>query len=128
MGKSKGLLLLVVGAMFLAGCIIPSYISYDGLVREPKDEQFHVRIYEENELDGITYEIIGEVSIEGCSCELEKMFAGLKEKVKKVGGEGIIQLSITGGIGGRISSDNYLISGKVIVLSDEKKTKDMVDK
>ena len=120
MGTLKELFLLVMGAMFLAGCIIPSYISYDGLIREPKDEQFLVMIYEENQLDGMRYQIIGEVSIEGCSCELEKMFAGLKEKVKKVGGEGIIQLRITGGIGGRISSDNYFISGQVIVLSDER--------
>ena len=64
--------------------------------------------------------IIGEISVEGCSCEIEKMLKEIKDKVRQEGGEAIIDLSLGDGVGGRISTDMYLISGKVIVFIKNK--------
>jgi CO dehydrogenase nickel-insertion accessory protein CooC1 len=77
-------------------------------------------VYNQEQLNSDEYKIIGEISVEGCSCEIEKMLKEIKDKVRQKGGEAIIDLSLGDGVGGRISTDMYLISGKVIVFIKNK--------
>ncbi len=79
-----------------------------------------VKVYNQDQLNVSDYKIIGEISVEGCSCEIEKMLKEIKNTVKEVGGEAIMDLSLDEGVGGKISSDTYLISGKVIVFIKNK--------
>ena len=79
-----------------------------------------VKVYNREQLIENDYEIIGKISAEGCSCEIEKMLKEIKNKVKKEGGEAIIDLSLGDGIGGKISTDTYIISGKVIIFVKNK--------
>jgi len=111
---------LLISVIALCGCITPNYIQYDYSSREPKDENFVVKVYNQEQLNVNDYKIIGEISVEGCSCEIEKMLKEIKDTVKEVGGEAIIDLSLGDGVGGRISTDTYLISGKVIVFIKNK--------
>ena len=48
------------------------------------------------------------------------MLKEIKNKVKKEGGEAIIDLNLGDGIGGKISTDTYIISGKVIIFVKNK--------
>ena len=111
---------LLVSVIAFCGCITPNYIQYDYSSRESKDENFVVKVYNQEQLNVNDYKIIGEISVEGCSCEIEKMLKEIKDTVKEVGGEAIIDLSLGDGVGGRISTDTYLISGKVIVFIKNK--------
>jgi hypothetical protein len=120
MGKLKYLSILVLINIVFTSCIVPSYISYEDTRRERKDENFVVKVYSQEQLNVNDYKIIGEISVEGCSCEIEKMLKEIKDTVKEVGGEAIIDLSLGDGVGGRISTDTYLISGKVIVFIKNK--------
>ena len=113
-------LLFFFSIMVLFGCITPEYIPYYNSSRESKEENFVVKVYNREQLIGNDYEIVGEISVEGCSCEIEKMLNEIKNKVKKEGGEAIIDLSLSEGIGGRISTDTYIISGKVIIFLKNK--------
>ena len=79
-----------------------------------------VKVYNREQLIENDYKIIGKISVEGCSCEIEKMLKEIKNKVKKEGGEAIIDLSLSDGIGGKISTDTYIISGKVIIFVKNK--------
>ena len=107
---------LLTSIIVLYGCITPNYIPYDDSSRESKDENFEVKVYTQEQLNVNDYEIIGEISVEGCSCEIEKMLKEIKNKVRQEGGDAIIDLNLGDGVGGRISTDTYLISGKVIVF------------
>lgn len=107
---------LLTSIIVLHGCITPNYIPYDDSSRESKDENFEVKVYTQEQLNVNDYEIIGEISVEGCSCEIEKMLKEIKDKVRQEGGDALIDLSLGDGEGGRISTDTYLISGKVIVF------------
>ncbi|MDA0736290.1 MAG: hypothetical protein O3C06_05910 [Bacteroidetes bacterium] len=100
--------------------MVPSYTSYDDTRRVPKDENFEVKVYNQEQLSVNYYKIIGEISVEGCSCEIEKMLKEIKDKVKHEGGDALIDLNLGDGVGGRISTDTYLISGKVIVFIKNK--------
>ena len=120
MGKLKYLSILLLLNILFTSCIVPSYISYDDTRRERKDESFVVKVYNQEQLNVNDYKIIGEISVEGCSCEIEKMLNEIKNTVKEVGGEAIMDLSLDEGVGGKISSDTYLISGKVIVFIKNK--------
>ena len=111
---------LLISVIAFCGCITPNYIQYDYSSRESKDENFVVKVYNQEQLNVNDYKIIGEISVEGCSCEIEKMLKEIKDTVRKVGGEAIIDLSLGDGVGGRISTDTYLISGKVIVFIKNK--------
>ena len=111
---------LLISVIAFCGCITPNYIQYDYSSRESKDENFVVKVYNQEQLNINDYKIIGEISVEGCSCEIEKMLKEIKDTVKEVGGEAIIDLSLGDGVGGRISTDTYLISGKVIVFIKNK--------
>ena len=111
---------LLISVIAFCGCITPNYIQYDYSSRESKDENFVVKVYNQEQLNVNDYKIIGEISVEGCSCEIEKMLKEIKDTVKEVGGEAIIDLSLGDGVGGRISTDTYLISGKVIVFIKNK--------
>lgn len=119
-GKLKYLFIFVLINIVFTSCIVPSYISYDDTRREPKAEKFLVKVYNQDQLSVNDYKIIGEISVEGCSCEIEKMLKEIKNTVKEVGGEAIMDLSLDEGVGGKISSDTYLISGKVIVFIKNK--------
>ena len=77
-------------------------------------------MYTQEQLNSDEYEIIGQISVEGCSCEIEKMLKEIKDKVRQEGGDAIIDLSLGDGVGGRISTETYLISGKVIVFVKNK--------
>ena len=81
-----------------------------------QNENFEVKVYNQEQLHSDKYKIIGEISVEGCSCEIEKMLKEIKDKVKHEGGDALIDLNLGDGVGGRISTDTYLISGKVISL------------
>ena len=118
--KPNTRLFLLISIIGLYGCITPNYIQFDYSPREPKDENFVVKVYNQEQLNVNDYKIIGEISVEGCSCEIEKMLKEIKDTVRKVGGEAIIDLSLGDGVGGRISTDTYLISGKVIVFIKNK--------
>ena len=120
MGKLKYLFIFVLINIVFTSCIVPSYISYDDTRREPNAENFLVKVYNQDQLSVNDYKIIGEISVEGCSCEIEKMLKEIKNTVKEVGGEAIIDLSLDEGVGGKISSDTYLSSGKVIVFIKHK--------
>ena len=120
MGKLKHLSILLLMNIVFVSCIVPSFISYNDVQRESKEENFVVRIYTQEQLDSDEYEIIGQISVEGCSCEIDKMLKEIKNKVRQEGGEAIIDLSLGDGVGGRISTDMYLISGKVIVFVKNK--------
>ena len=111
---------LLISIIALYGCITPNYIPYDNSSREPKDENFEVKVYTQEQLNSDEYEIIGQISVEGCSCEIEKMLKEIKDKVRQEGGDAIIDLSLGDGVGGRISTETYLISGKVIVFVKNK--------
>ena len=113
-------LLFFFSIMVLFGCITPEYIPYYNSSIESKEENFVVKVYNREQLIGNDYEIVGEISVEGCSCEIEKMLNEIKNKVKKEGGEAIIDLSLGEGIGGKISTDTYIISGKVIIFVKNK--------
>ncbi|MBK97286.1 MAG: hypothetical protein CL672_00635 [Balneola sp.] len=102
------------------GCITTEYLPYDHLSRESKHKNFLVKIYNQEQLNENEYEIIGEFSVAGCSCEIEKILKKIKDRVRDEGGEGIIDLSLLGGVGGRISADNYLITGKAIIFVKNK--------
>ena len=120
MGKLNYLSILVIINIVFTSCMVPSYTSYDDTRRVPKDENFEVKVYNQEQLHSDKYKIIGEISVEGCSCEIEKMLKEIKDKVRQGGGEAIIDLSLGDGVGGRISTDMYLISGKVIVFIKNK--------
>ena len=120
MNQPKTGLLFFFSIMGLFGCITPEYIPYDNSLRESKEENFVVKVYNREQLIENDYEIIGKISVEGCSCEIEKMLKEIKNKVKKEGGEAIIDLSLSDGIGGKISTDTYIISGKVIIFVKNK--------
>ena len=107
---------LLSSIIALYGCITPNYIPYYNSSREPKAENFEVKVYNQEQLNVHDYKIIGEISVEGCSCEIEKMLKKIKNKVRQEGGDAIIDLNLGDGVGGRISTDTYLISGKVIVF------------
>ena len=111
---------LLTSIITLYGCITPTYIPYVNSSQVPKDENFEVKVYNQEQLNSDEYKIIGEISVEGCSCEIEKMLKEIKDKVRQEGGEAIIDLSLGDGVGGRISTDMYLISGKVIVFIKNK--------
>ena len=49
MRKLKGLLLLLISVLVLNGCIVPQYISYDGVIRDSKSEDYIIKIYENEE-------------------------------------------------------------------------------
>ena len=66
--------------MVLFGCITPEYIPYYNSSRESKEENFVVKVYNREQLIGNDYEIIGEISVEGCSCEIEKMLNESKKR------------------------------------------------
>jgi len=126
--KLKGLLLLLISVMVLNGCIVPQYISYDDVVRDSKSEDYFVRIYEDGELEGLDYNIIGEVVISG-SDNVVKMMELIRKKTKEIGGDGIIELEVNGnsvssvsGVNGFVSPivyDTFFIKGKVIVLKQD---------
>lgn len=120
MGKLNYVSILVIINIVFTSCMVPSYTSYDDTRRVPKDENFEVKVYNQEQLNSDEYKIIGEISVEGCSCEIEKMLKEIKDKVRQEGGEAIIDLSLGDGVGGRISTDMYLISGKVIVFIKNK--------
>ena len=120
MGKLNYVSILVIINIVFTSCMVPSYTSYDDTRRVPKDENFEVKVYNQEQLSVNDYKIIGEISVEGCSCEIEKMLKEIKDKVRQEGGEAIIDLSLGDGVGGRISTDMYLISGKVIVFIKNK--------
>jgi hypothetical protein len=120
MGKLNYLSILVIINIVFTSCIVPSYTSYDDTRRVPKDENFDVKVYNQEQLNVNDYKIIGEISVEGCSCEIEKMLKEIKDKVRHEGGDALIDLSLGDGVGGRISTDTYLISGKVIVFIKNK--------
>ena len=120
MNQPKTGLLFFFSIMGLFGCITPEYIPYDNSSRESKEENFVVKVYNREQLIENDYKIIGKISVEGCSCEIEKMLKEIKNKVKKEGGEAIIDLSLGDGIGGKISTDTYIISGKVIIFVKNK--------
>ena len=120
MNQPKTGLLFFFSIMGLFGCITPEYIPYDNNSRESKEENFVVKVYNREQLIENDYEIIGEISVEGCSCEIEKMLKEIKDKVRQEGGDAIIDLSLGDGVGGRISTETYLISGKVIVFVKNK--------
>ena len=120
MGKLNYVSILVIINIVFTSCMVPSYTSYDDTRRVPKDENFEVKVYNQEQLHSDKYKIIGEISVEGCSCEIEKMLKEIKDKVRQEGGEAIIDLSLGDGVGGRISTDMYLISGKVIVFIKNK--------
>ena len=111
---------LLSSIIALYGCITPNYIPYDNSSREPKAENFEVKVYNQEQLNVHDYEVIGEISVEGCSCEIEKMLKEIKHKVRQEGGDALIDLNLGDGVGGRISTDTYLISGKVIVFIKNK--------
>ena len=111
---------LLISIIALYGCITPNYIPYDNSSRERKDENFEVKVYNQEQLNINDYDIIGEISVEGCSCELEKMLKEIKDKVRQEGGDAIIDLSLGDRAVGRISTDIYLISGKVVVFVKNK--------
>ena len=120
MNQPKTGLLFFFSIMGLFGCITPEYVPCDNNSRESKEENFVVKVYNREQLIENDYKIIGKISVEGCSCELEKMLKEIKNKVKKEGGEAIIDLSLSDGIGGKISTDTYIISGKVIIFVKNK--------
>ena len=120
MGKLNYVSILVIINIVFTSCMVPSYTSYDDTRRVPKDENFEVKVYNQEQLNSDEYKIIGEISVEGCSCEIEKMLKEIKDKVRQEGGEAIIDLSLGDGVGGRIRTDMYLISGKVIVFIKNK--------
>ncbi len=120
MNQPKTRLLFFFSIMGLFGCITPEYIPYDNNSRESKEENFVVKVYNREQLIENDYKIIGKISVEGCSCEIEKMLKEIKNKVKKEGGEAIIDLSLSDGIGGKISTGTYIISGKVIIFVKNK--------
>ena len=64
---------LLTSIITLYGCITPTYIPYDNSLQVPKDENFEVKVYNQEQLNSDEYKIIGEISVEGCSCEIEKM-------------------------------------------------------
>ena len=116
MGKLKHLSIFILMNIVFVSCIVPSFTSFNDVQRESKEENFVVRVYTQEQLNSYEYEIIGQISVEGCSCEIEKMLKKIKDRVRKEGGDGILDLSLRGGIGGRISTENYLISGKVFIF------------
>lgn len=120
MGKLKYLSIFVLINMVFVSCMLPNYISYDDTRRVPKAENFEVKVYNQEQLNVNDYKIIGEISVEGCSCEIEKMLKEIKDKVRQEGGDALIDLNLGDGVGGRISTDTYLISGKVIVFIKDK--------
>lgn len=120
MGKLNYVSILVIINIVFTSCIVPSYTSYDDTRRVPKGENFEVKVYNQEQLHSDKYIIIGEISVEGCSCEIEKMLKEIKDKVKHEGGDALIDLNLGDGVGGRISTDTYLISGKVIVFINNK--------
>ena len=126
MRKLKGLLLLLIGVMVFNGCIVPQYISYDDVVRDSKSEDYFVRIYEDGELEEGDYKVIGEVIING-GVDVSVMMEDIRNKVREIGGDGIIELLVNGsnetyvsGINGIVTSsisNTFIIKGKVIVLN-----------
>ena len=128
MRKLKGLLLLLISVMVLNGCSVPQYINYDNIVRESKGEDFFVKIYNESELVDLEYEVIGEVVIQGTEV-VEVLLERLRDKVKEVGGDGLIEFSVNGfitsgvyNIGDYVYSvpeDGLILGGKVIVIIEE---------
>ncbi len=120
MGKLNYVSILVIINIVFTSCMVPSYTSYDDTRRVPKDENFEVKVYNQEQLHSDKYKIIGEISVEGCSCEIEKMLKEIKDKVKHEGGDALIDLNLGDGVGGRISTDTYIISGKVIVFIKNK--------
>lgn len=114
--------------MVLNGCVVPQYISYDEVVRDSKSEDYFVRIYEDGELEGLDYNIIGEVVISG-SDNVVKMIELIRKKSKEIGGDGIIDLEVNGnsvssvsGVNGFVSPivyDTFFIKCKVIVLKQD---------
>ena len=120
MGKLNYVSILVIINIVFTSCMVTSYTSYDDTRRVPKDENFDVKVYNQEQLHSDKYKIIGEISVEGCSCEIEKMLKEIKDKVRHEGGDALIDLSLGDGVGGRISTDTYLISGKVIVFINNK--------
>ena len=125
MGKLKGLFLLLISVMVLNGCIVPQYISYDDVVRDSKSEDYFVRIYEDGELEEGDYKVIGEVIING-GVDVSVMMEDIRNKVREIGGDGIIDLLVNGsnetnvsGVNGIVTSsisNTFIIKGKVIVL------------
>lgn len=125
MGKLKGLFLLLISVMVLNGCIVPQYISYDDVVRDSKSEDYFVRIYEDGELEEGDYKVIGEVIING-GVDVNVMMEDIRNKVREIGGDGIIDLLVNGsnetnvsGVNGIVTSsisNTFIIKGKVIVL------------
>ena len=120
MGKLNYVSILVIINIVFTSCMVPSYTSYDDTRRVPKGENFEVKVYNQEQLHSDKYKIIGEISVEGCSCEIEKMLKEIKDKVRHEGGDALIDLSLGDGVGGSISTDTYLISGKVIVFINNK--------
>ena len=126
MEKLKGLLLLLISVMVLNGCIVPQYISYDDVVRDSKSEDYFVRIYEDGELEEGDYKVIGEVIING-GVDVSVMMEDIRNKVREIGGDGIIELLVNGsnetnvsGVNGIVTSsisNTFIIKGKVIVLN-----------
>ena len=126
MGKLKGLFLLLISVMVLNGCIVPQYISYDDVVRDSKSEDYFVRIYEDGELEEGDYKVIGEVIING-GVDVSVMMEDIRNKVREIGGDGIIDLLVNGsnetnvsGVNGIVTSsisNTFIIKGKVIVLN-----------
>ena len=98
MEKLKGLLLLLISVMVLNGCIVPQYISYDDVVRDSKSEDYFVRIYEDGELEEGDYKVIGEVIING-GVDVSVMMEDIRNKVREIGGDGIIDLLVNGSNG-----------------------------
>lgn len=125
MRKLKGLFLLLISVMVLNGCIVPQYISYDDVVRDSKSEDYFVRIYEDGELEEGDYKVIGEVIING-GVDVNVMMEDIRNKVREIGGDGIIDLLVNGsnetnvsGVNGIVTSsisNTFIIKGKVIVL------------
>ena len=121
----KNIFLILIGVLVLNGCIVPQYISYDGVIRDSKSEDYIIKIYENEELEDIDYKIIGEVVING-GMDVSVMMNDLRKKVREIGGDGIIELEVNGssvsnvsGVNGVVSSyvsSTYFIKGKVIVL------------
>lgn len=114
--------------VLISGCAKPSYINYDSILRESKGKDFFVKIYDESELVNLEYEVIGEVVIQG-SEDVEVLLKRLRDKVKEVGGDGLIEFSVNGfmtngiyNIGSYMYSvpvDGLMLSGKVIEIIDD---------
>ena len=63
MNQLKTGLLFFFSIMGLFGCITPEYIPYDNSLRESKEENFVVKVYNREQLIENDYEIIGKISV-----------------------------------------------------------------